>query len=245
MMNKSLDDIREHFANELFYRNFTIDKTGAKTIELLGASFKATENALFGIPNEEYIEAELRWYESQSTNIYDIYGSATEPPQAWKYSANDDGEINSNYGKLIFSEEYSDQYNNTFQELKSNPDSRRAIMIYNRPSMHYEFNEEGKNDFICTNAVTYYIRDNKLNCVVQMRSNDVIFGFRNDYAWQAYVLANLAIDLQIEVGDIYWQVQNLHVYERHFYIVDHFIKTGETNITLKDYKEKYPNSEYL
>jgi thymidylate synthase len=52
-----------------------------------------------------------------------------------------------------------------------------------------------------------------------MRSNDVIFGYRNDYAWQLHVLQHMAEDLGYEVGDIHWQVQNLHVYERHFDLV--------------------------
>ena len=52
-----------------------------------------------------------------------------------------------------------------------------------------------------------------------MRSNDVIFGYRNDYAWQKYVLDKLSWDLHVQSGDIHWQVQNLHVYERHFELV--------------------------
>ena len=51
-----------------------------------------------------------------------------------------------------------------FTELWSNPDSRRAQMIYNRPSIWVEYNDEGgKSDFICTNAQTFYIRDGVLN----------------------------------------------------------------------------------
>ena len=92
-------------------------------------------------------------------------------------------------------------------------------MIYQRPSIWLEYNDQGKNDFICTNSVTYYIRDDVLHCVVQMRSNDVIFGYRNDYAWQEYVLCELADELGVDDGEIYWQVQNLHVYERHFDLV--------------------------
>ena len=92
-------------------------------------------------------------------------------------------------------------------------------MIYTRPSIWQEYNENGKNDFICTNSVTYYIRDNLLHAVVQMRSNDVIFGYRNDYAWQKDVLNGLCWEMSIDVGYIHWQVQNLHVYERHFDLV--------------------------
>ena len=65
-----------------------------------------------------------------------------------------------------------------------------------------------------------------------MRSNDVIFGYRNDYAWQVEARQQLLDDLKefaegdqvfniidLEIGDIYWQVQNLHVYEQHFNLV--------------------------
>ena len=92
-------------------------------------------------------------------------------------------------------------------------------MIYQRPSIQVEFQENGKNDFICTNAVTYYIRDEKLSCVVQMRSNDVVYGYKNDYAWQKAVLDDMAFMLKVFPGEIVWQVQNLHVYERHFDLV--------------------------
>lgn len=211
-------DIRNHFRNELLNKNFTTDRNGGKTIELLGASFHATEPAIFGKPNQEYIDAEISWYESQSTNINDIYVDR-DPPKAWQMTANRHGEINSNYGHLIWSEQYHNQFDSVVNELRTNRDSRRASMIYTRPSIWVEYNDQNKNDFICTNSVTYYIRDDELHCVVQMRSNDVIFGYRNDYAWQEYVLCALADELGVNDGDMYWQVQNLHVYERHFDLV--------------------------
>ena len=218
----NIADIRNHFIIELINENYTTDRNGSKTIELLGASFIANEEAIFGTPNRDYIESELEWYESESTNINDIYGTGFDdkkPPQAWRMTANQHGEINSNYGHLIYGDKYHTQYDQVLIELTNNPDSRRASMIYTRPSIWIEYNENGKNDFICTNSVTYYIRDHALHCVVQMRSNDVIFGYRNDYAWQDYVLRHLANDLSIDAGDIHWQVQNLHVYERHFDMV--------------------------
>ena len=217
-------DIKEVFKKHLKAENYVTDKTGVKTIEILGASFVADKPAIFGTPNEEYIKAEIDWYNSKSTNINDIFEDK-EPPQAWQYSANKHGEINSNYGHLIFSKKFHKQYEQVLKELcEVNPDSRRASMIYQRPSIWREYKENGKNDFICTNAVTYYIRNNMLHVVVQMRSNDVIFGYRNDYAWQRYVQEKLQHDLyfngiKTELGYIYWQVQSLHVYERHFDLV--------------------------
>jgi len=190
----SVKDIREHFINELKDEAYTIDKTGQKTIELIGASFLADEPAIFGTVNQAYVDAEIAWYESQSTNINDIYHGEKEPPAAWKYTANKHGEINSNYGYLIFSDEMGNQYSNVLDELLENPDGRRASCIYNRPSIWNDFKTNGKNDFICTNSVTYYIRDGLLHSVVQMRSNDVIYGYKNDYAWQRYVMEKLCWD---------------------------------------------------
>ena len=197
----TIEAVRDFFIHELHNENFTIDRTGAKTVEMIGASFIADEVAIFGKPNDDYIDAEIEWYDSQSTNINDIpYGD--EPPKAWQYSANEYGEINSNYGHLIWSDKYYNQFEKVINELEANQDSRRASMIYTRPSIWHEYNENGKNDFICTNSVTYYDRDSKLHAVVQMRSNDVIFGYRNDYAWQQYVLHQLAWELHMDAGDM-------------------------------------------
>lgn len=226
----SVKDIRQFFIDELNDEAFTVDKTGQKTIELMPASFLATEPSIFGTPSKEYIEKEIAWYESMSTNIYDINtDSGADAPAAWKYAADKHGNINSNYGTLIFSEKYHNQFENVVNELIKNPDGRRATMVYNRPSIWVEYNENGKSDFICTNAVSYYIRNNELQSVVQMRSNDVVFGYKNDYAWQRHVMERICDILNhhrdrmfeddILPGFMHWQVQNLHVYERHFHLV--------------------------
>ena len=217
-MHMTVSDIRSYFINELKNQSFTVDKNGQNTIELIGASFTADEPAIFGTPNVDYINNEIAWYKSQSTNINDIYTDGREPPAAWKYSANKYGEINSNYGHLIWSKKYFSQYNNALRELRNNPDGRRATMVYTRPSIWLEFDEHGKSDFICTNAVTYYMRT-RLHAVVQMRSNDAVYGYKNDYAWQREVLNQLAAATGVRPGTITWQVQNLHVYERHFDLV--------------------------
>lgn len=213
-------DVRAHFISELIRENYTTDRNGGQTIELLGACFLADEESIFGVPNINYINAEIDWYLGQSTNIYDIYPEGEkEPPQAWVATANPHGEINSNYGYLIFDDKFYNQYDRVADELTNNPDSRRGTMVYNRPSIWVEFNDNMKNDFICTNAVTYYIRDGLLHATVQMRSNDVVFGYKNDYAWQKYIQKQLAKDLDVVPGQIIWQVQNLHVYDRHFSLV--------------------------
>tara|TARA_R110000764_G_scaffold36807_3_gene82174 strand:- start:2539 stop:3207 length:669 start_codon:yes stop_codon:yes gene_type:complete len=220
----NVNDIRNYFKSELAAERFTTDKTGAKTIEMLGASFIANEPSIFGTPVKSYIDAELAWYESGSTNINDIHGADKAPPAAWMYAADKRGNINSNYGHLVDSPKFYNQYYNAIDELIANPDSRRAQMIYNRPSIWAEYNENGKSDFICTNAQTFYIRDNKLHMVSQMRSNDVVFGYKNDYAWAQHLMDRAIDNLNEEAynltkGDLIWQVMNLHVYSRHFDLV--------------------------
>jgi thymidylate synthase len=246
-----VEDIRNYFKEELAAERFTVDKTGAKTIEILGANFIADEPAIFGIPNQEYINAEIEWYKTQSTNIDTLGALYGKKPAAWAYSANAYGEINSNYGHLVFSKKYYDQFGHALDELLANPDSRRAQMIYNRPSIWVEFNENNKNDFICTNAQTFYVRDGQLHMVSQMRSNDSWAGYRNDYAWAKWLMEkmvaeyNLHANEKIMVGNLHWQVMNLHVYSRNFYLVDHYSKTGEYHISKPDYIEKYPDSKYI
>ena len=195
----------------------------APMLEIVGASFIADEDSIFGTPNKEYIAKEIAWYKAQTLNVYNM----KNPPKIWRDIAGLDGTINSNYGWCVFSPYNYQQYNNVVKELKKNPDSRRAIMIYNRPSMHRDATENGKNDFMCTNAVTYFIREGKLQSVVQMRSNDAVYGYKNDYAWQSYLMDKLCDELKVERGDIHWQVASLHVYPRHYYLVEEYSKQKE------------------
>jgi thymidylate synthase len=180
----------------------------------------ADEPAIFGEPNDDYIQRELEWYLSQSLRVADIPGVT---PKIWESVASREGLINSNYGYLVYSAENKSQYDSALAELRNNPFSRRAIMIYTRPSIQTEYCADGMSDFICTNAVQYLQRNGALHAVVQMRSNDVVFGYRNDYAWQLYVLQQLAADLGVPAGNITWQVGSLHVYERHYSMIEKYI----------------------
>lgn len=216
---KKTRDICQEFVNKLHAQEFVTDKTGVKTIEIMNASFLADDEALFGMVNEDYVKRELDWYLSTSRYVDDIPAPV---PEIWKKVASRHGKINSNYGWCIYSSENDHQMLSCVAELKNNPDSRRAIMIYTRPSMQWEYNMDGMSDFICTNTVQYLIRDGKVHAIVQMRSNDAIFGYKNDYAWQKFVLDRVSDDLKVPAGDIYWNVASLHVYERHFNLVEDY-----------------------
>jgi thymidylate synthase len=221
-MYSSISQLRETFIEKLANAEYVTDKSGVKMLEVLGVSFIADSPAIFGTPNQEYIDREIEWYKSQSLCVDDIPG---ETPQIWKDVSDRNGYIHSNYGYLIWSKENGSQYEKCLAELTRNSYSRRAIMIYTRPSIQDEYDSDGMSDFICTNAVQYLIRDGRMNAVVQMRSNDVIFGYRNDYAWQKHVLDTLvqhynclctSEEQRVSAGDIIWNAGSLHVYERHF-----------------------------
>ena len=215
-----VSNIQQLIIDKYLDKDFVIDKTGVKTIEIIGATFIADNDFVIRKPAYEYIQRELEWYKSQSLYVSDIPGGT---PQIWKDVSSDDGKINSNYGWCIYSEENGNQYSHVLRELKNNPNSRRATMIYNRPSMHLDYNREGMSDFMCTYANTFYIRNGKLDSHYLMRSNDAVFGYNNDYAWARYVQNQLAEDLGIEVGDLIWTASNFHVYERHFNFIEELL----------------------
>ena len=211
-----VEDIRKYFIDELTAEQFITDKSGVNTIEMIGACFEANHPTIFGEVNDDYVKRELEWYNSMSLYVKDIPGKT---PAIWEQVASSEGKINSNYGWAIYSEDNGFQYLNVLNELTKNPNSRRAVMIYTRPTMWTDYNHNGMSDFMCTNVVQYMIRDDQLIAVVQMRSNDVVHGYRNDFAWQDYVIKLLAADLNIKNTKIIWNVGSLHVYSRHFNLV--------------------------
>lgn len=242
MLKNFCINIREAFADKLQRRDFIRDKTGVKCIELINASFIANEDHLFGSVNHDYVARELEWYKSQSLSVNDIPG---EVPAIWKAVSSSKGLINSNYGWAVWSEENGLQYDHVLAELRTNPYSRRAAMIYNRPEMWNDYNKDGMSDFMCTYSTQHYIRNGVLETSVFMRSNDAWAGYRNDWHWQNYVHQSLAKDLVIPAGRIYWNAGSLHVYEKQFYLVEHYIKTGDTSITKEKFKLEYPLSEWV
>lgn len=220
-----MDDIREAFAELWKDREYHRPQG---TLEIVGASFLANGPTLFGEVNEEYVARELAWYESESLAVADIPGG---PPKIWQNVASTNGWINSNYGFLVHSPQNGSQYDHVVASLRKYPMGRQATAVYTRPSIHSDWNKDGMHDFICTNAVNYYIREGAVHAVVQMRSNDAVFGYRNDYAWQKHVLEEIAEDVGgVLAGDIIWQAGSLHIYERHWHLVETFAETGEWDI---------------
>ena len=98
-------------------------------------------------------------------------------------------------------------------------------MIYTRPSIQIEYNKNGMSDFICTEVVQYVIRHGELIALVKMRSNDAVFGFKNDLCWQKEVQHMLWDRLvrtypNLKIGPIIWNAGSIHVYSRHFHLIE-------------------------
>ena len=217
------EDIKKLLVEKYKNQDFRITKSGVKTVELQNVQFIADKDYILREPNYDYIKREIEWYESQSLNVYDIPG---ETPTIWKSCADVNGEINSNYGWMIWSKENGSQYNNCIWNLVNEPATRNAVMIYNRPSMHVDATSNHKHDFCCTYAVQCFLNPTNdgysLKYIVYQRSQDAIFGYNNDINWHLYVYKLMQKELSeklncpikselIECND-----GSLHVYERHF-----------------------------
>ena len=213
------------------YRKQQFDSLG--NISILSASFVVTTNDMLKEPNEEYIQRELAWYLSESLNVHDIPGTT---PKIWEQVSDKDGFINSNYGWTTFSKENYSQFDKVLKELsENNKYSRQGVIIFIRPTMHEDSKRNGMHDFICTYCYNFKIEKDldgidKLYMMVNMRSNDCVFGYLNDKAFADYVFDKMLNELQktypdLQKGVMFWKADNFHVYPRHFkYLEDKGVK---------------------
>ena len=215
------------------------------TKELLHSVFVADKNYIVREPKEPYQTNELEWFISQSRNVQDLKSFAGFIPKIWKDIKNENNIINSNYGWCCLSEENGSQFVNAMKHLEKDKNSRRAIMIYNRPSMHTDWcsyrsipktttrileqwNHLSPNqykmirgDFMCCQNNHFIIRDNKLIMTVHMRSLDAVYGYNADYIWFDWIF-NKAIQYlkktyeDLERGEMVIYADSVHVYEKHY-----------------------------
>ena len=152
-----------------------------------------------------YAEAEWQWYLSGSPNIKklgDLYGKI---PAIWKRMADEQGNVNSNYGYQWCRE---NQLGKVISMLKENPETRQAtISIYDGKEIH-----KYDHDTPCTYAVQFTILHGRLDMSVLMRSNDLWYGFCNDQYQFSNLQMYVAYQLNLPVGTYYHFAHNLHLY---------------------------------
>ena len=153
----------------------------------------------------DYANAEWEWYLSGNRNIYkleDLYGKV---PEIWKRMADEDGNVNSNYG---WQWQRNKQLAKVIDMLRINPNTRQAtVSIYDAKEI-----SAYKYDTPCTYAIQFTIIDDKLNMCVTMRSNDLWYGFCNDQYCFSMLQQLVARKLSIPVGNYFHFAHNLHLY---------------------------------
>jgi len=155
--------------------------------------------------NLDYAKAEWDWYLSGDRNIKklgELYGKV---PAIWKRMADENGEVNSNYG---WQWERDRQLDNIVELLSEDPSTRQAcISIYDGKEKR-----EYANDTPCTYAIQFTIVNGRLDMCVTMRSNDLWYGFCNDQYCFSMLQETVSKRLEIDTGIYYHFAHNMHLY---------------------------------
>ena len=183
-------------------------------------SFKARNLSL------TYCKKEMLWY--LGADPYD--NSIEQHATMWKKLSQPDGSYFSNYGQYIFDRSKTpSQFKYVVEELQRDMYSRRAAIVLLQP--HHLFGDNV--DTVCTYAINFRIRQNRLNMTVMMRSNDAIFGTTND-AFCFWVIYKMMFAMlndcypTLKMGSYRHIVNSLHVYERHYEMLDQLVKDGQS-----------------
>ena len=213
---------------------------GMKIKESLGVQF-SIENPLDRIPyvkgrkfSISYMVAELVWYLMgiDATEWIANYSSF------WRNISDDGVTANSAYGARIFKPHRRvastldpdwTQWDFVLNELANDNDSRRAVIHIRSPQDALL----AKLDVPCTLTMQFFLREDNVHMVVAMRSSDLILGLAYDVPAFTMFQELLAHDLTKKLGrpiglGTYTHTSNsLHIYERHFDMVDRIISDQE------------------
>jgi thymidylate synthase len=221
-----VDKLFVDFSRELLKNGKPRHTNGQNTVELMNVFLTLTnpKNSKLTLParklSEEYLNGEMDWYLHGGFKVDEI----AKHSRFWEKLANNDGTVNSNYGQIALRERYNGviQYEWCLDKLIEDLNTRQAVINYNQPEHKYD----GNKDFVCTMYQGFYMNDGKLDSIVSMRSNDLIFGLSYDIVWFTYLQQKLADDLNVNLGEYNHHAISLHVYERHY---DMLKKIAESN----------------
>jgi len=164
----------------------------------------------------DYIKAEWKWYLSGDPSVnklWEIYGKV---PAIWKRMADEEGNVNSNYWTR-WMEGWQLEY--VINELKNNPESRRACITIFDGKNHEKYSK----DTPCTMGISFFILDWKLEISVMMRSNDLWFGTPIDVYCFSMLQKMVAEALWIQMWWYHHFNVNFHLYERHWEMKENFL----------------------
>lgn len=185
-----------------------------------------------------YIFGELLWYLSGRDDVAFI----DKYSKMWARLSDDNVHNNSAYGKYIFNEMpiagyginndilekgFKSQWEHCKETLLKDPYTRQA-MIHIKPIQLYN-----TKDIVCTYFLQFYIRDNKLDMIACMRSNDIMFGTTYDIFMFTFLQELMAAELGLEIGVYRHFACNFHMYKKDQEKINEILKEDPNKETLK------------
>lgn len=161
---------------------------------------------------------EILWiWQKKSNNINDLNS------HIWDEWADENGSIGKAYGyqlgvKHQYKEGMMDQVDRLLFDLKNNPYSRRMMTnIY----VHQDLHE--MNLYPCAYSMTFNVTGNKLNAILNQRSNDILTA-NNWNVMQYAVLVHMIAQVSgLEAGELVHVIADAHIYDRHIPLVKELI----------------------
>lgn len=161
---------------------------------------------------------ELLWiWQKKSNNVNDLNS------HIWDSWADENGSIGKAYGyqlavKHQYAEGMMDQVDRVIYDLKHNPYSRRIMTnIY----VHQDLHE--MNLYPCAYSMTFNVTGNKLNAILNQRSQDVLAANNWNVVQYAVLVYMLAQVCGYEAGELVHVIADAHIYDRHIDIVKELI----------------------
>ena len=162
---------------------------------------------------------EILWiWQKKSNNIADL-GS-----HVWDSWADENGSIGKAYGyqlgvKHSYREGEMDQVDRVLFDLKNNPQSRRILTnIY----VHQDLSEMAL--YPCAYSMTFNVSGNKLNAILNQRSQDMLAANAWNVAQYAALTHMFAQVCGMKVGEFVHVIADAHIYDRHIPLVEELIK---------------------
>lgn len=206
------DQLFENVMNELLNNNVNLGNISHEIVNANLALTDPTQNTMCECSRKmpiRYAIGELLWYNSRSPRWETIYPFS----KFWKKLSNDDGTVESNYGWCIHDKFDFDQWEYCRNLLSKYPDTRQAIIHIKEPR---NLLENPTKDCNCTLTLQFLLRDNSLDLIVNMRSNDVWLGLPYDVFNFTCMQIQMAMELNVNIGTYYHNVGSLHMYHKDF-----------------------------
>lgn len=162
---------------------------------------------------------EILWiWQKKSNNIHDLNS------HIWDSWADDSGSIGKAYGyqmgvKHQYKEGMMDQVDRLIYDLKTNPYSRRMITnMY----VHQDLSE--MNLYPCAYSMTFNVTGDKLNAILNQRSQDVLAANNWNVVQYSVLLHMIAQVTGFKAGELVHVIADAHIYDRHIPLIKELIE---------------------